>query len=129
MITIQVPKGTDWRAKFKILEMAFFNIPEEQWPIAFTQRIEQLTAVYDDLRHRAHIALLNTQLKLKPVLAGPEFDKTITLAKLREVVVEPRVPVSSAGTQTVTIALADHELDNHDMGHLRALKPKRSRHK
>src|SRR5438270_13086770 len=103
MVSIQLPKGTDWRAKFKILEMAFFNIPEEQWPIAFTERIEQLTAVYDDIRHRAHIALLNGHFKLFPALNGPEFDKTITLAKLREVVVEPRVPATSSGTQILTV--------------------------
>lgn len=122
MTTIEVPLGEDWRATFKLCEMLFFNVTAEEWPEAFRRRIAQVANVYDDLRHRAHVALLNDHLSLVPKLEGHEFDGAMSLAEVRDLLVEPRIPVRQIGTRRVELALPDDFLDALDMTHLRRLQ-------
>lgn len=122
MTTIEIPFGDDWRATFKLCEMAFFNVSAEEWPDACRRRMEHLTNVYDELRHRAHVGLLNDHLGLFPRLDGHEFDGATSLAELRESLVEPRVPVRQVGTRHIELSVPDDFLDALDMTHLRKLR-------
>jgi hypothetical protein len=80
-----------WKARFRMIELKFFQRPESDWPTVFQTKLKKLDNNYND-RHLGHIHVLNTELELFPALTEDDFDGGIRVRDLQNDVVEPRVP-------------------------------------
>jgi hypothetical protein len=88
----------EWKFKFRMIELKFFQRPESDWPTVFQKKLKKLDSNYAD-RHLGHILVLNKELELFPALTEDDFDGSIRVRDLQNDVVEPRVP-----GQTMAIA-------------------------
>lgn len=102
MPEVRISGIDDWQARFKRVEITFFELDEEKWRWYLHTKIKNLGKRYVDALHATHVDWLNHWFRMTPPLAIDDFSGETLLRDLRKLVGrrldEPETKVNLRGT-------------------------------